>query len=284
MKFFDSGYSAAVNYDDLAVHEAVAVGDHEGSVFGQFFGTAQTTARDPELMHLKQALWQSVRKVCVKDSGGDGVDGDAEGGGFARKTFGEAYDGCLRRRVMHGGRQRADSAYGSDVEDCPFALANHLLVDGFGDGEKTVDVRVDDLVPGAVCGRGKVIAAIDGRVVDENIYAAPLFYELACQALHADAIRDGDFEGMCASPVSLNFPYSLFGQIVSDVIVEGYVRALACEDVAERRTDAARAARNESSFPLKQKTQVIVLLQKGPPRTDAAGAIVFDCLVVLKWN
>ena len=74
---------------------------------------------------------------------------------------------------MNRGRQRAQGADGSDVEDASLPLANHLFVDRLGDGEEAAHVRIDDFVPGAVGGGGKVIAAIDGRVVDEDIDAAP---------------------------------------------------------------------------------------------------------------
>src|SRR5918912_714996 len=142
---------------------------------------------------------QRVREVCVEDAGGDGVDGDAEVGRLARQAFSETDHRRLRGRIVHGGRERTDCADGSDVEDRAFALAQHLFVDRLGDGEEAVDVRVYDVIPRAVGGGGEVVRLVDGGVVDEHVHAAPLFDELAHDALHADAIRDGDFERMRAT-------------------------------------------------------------------------------------
>src|SRR5205085_8877140 len=143
---------------------------------------------------------------------------------------------------MDGGRQRANRADRSDVQDRAFALADHLLVDRFGDGEEAVDVRVYHFIPRAVgCGR-KIIAAIDRSVVDEYVNTAPLINELARDALHADAIRHGDFESVSASPVRCDLLRDFGSQVVALVVAESHVRALTREDLAHGCADAARAA------------------------------------------
>ncbi len=83
---------------------------------------------------------------------------------------------------MNCRRQGPHSADGSDVENASLSLPDHLLVNRLGDGEKTVDIRVDHFVPRAVGRSGKVIAAIDGSVIDQNIDAAPLLHQFARQA------------------------------------------------------------------------------------------------------
>ena len=37
------GYGAPIDDDNLAVHKAVAIADHESGVFGEFLGTAKPT-------------------------------------------------------------------------------------------------------------------------------------------------------------------------------------------------------------------------------------------------
>src|ERR1051325_1355230 len=209
-----------------------------------------------------------MREVCVEDSGGNGVDGDAEGGRLAREAFGKADDGGLGRGVVHGGGQSPDRSDGSDVEDRSLALANHLLIDGLGDGEQPVDVGIDDLVPGAVSGRGKIVAAIDGGVIDKDVYALPLLDKLARQSFQADAIGDGNFEGMCAPAVRPDLLADGFGQVVARVIVECHVRALAGEDFTQRRADAARTARDKCALSFKQKTHLSWFSKKA--RLDSA--------------
>src|SRR5205085_6571279 len=141
------------------------------------------------------------------------------------------------------------------VENRALALSNHLLVDGLRDGEEAVYVRVYYLVPGAVGRGGEVVAAVDCGVVDEYVNAAPLAHEFTRHVLEADAVGDGDFEGARAAAVRLHFTFRLLGEIVARVVVEGDIRALAREDLAERRADAARPAGDEGTLPFKKKTQ-----------------------------
>ena len=80
---------------------------------------------------------------------------------------------------MNRSRQRSHGADGSDVEDASLPLPDHLFVDRFGYCEETADVCINHFVPGAVGGGSEIIAAIDRRVVDQNIDAAPLLDDLA---------------------------------------------------------------------------------------------------------
>ena len=54
---------------------------------------------------------------------------------------------------------------------------------------------------------------------------------------------------MRAATVLLNLELGLFGEVVARVVVEGHVRALAREHVAEGSADAARPARDERTLP-----------------------------------
>ena len=91
---------------------------------------------------------------------------------------------------MNCRRQRTQGADGSDVEDTSRAFADHLSIDRLRHGKQTVDIRVNDLVPGTVSGSCEVVAAVDRRIVDENVDAAPLLDELAREFFHPDAVDD----------------------------------------------------------------------------------------------
>jgi hypothetical protein len=207
-------------------------------------------------VHLQQVRRQGVREFCVEDSGGDGVDGDVEVRGLARKAFGKTDHRGLRGGVVDGSGERADRADGGDVENRALALADHLLVDRLRHGEEAADVRSDHFVPGAVGRRREIVAPVDRRVVDENINAAPLLYELARQSFHAQTIRNRDLEAVRASAMRLDFLRHRLGEVFARVIVESHVRAFAREDFTHRRADAARASRNKRPFTFQQKTQL----------------------------
>src|SRR5215831_17922490 len=146
---------------------------------------------------------QGLRQIGVEDSGGNRIDADAKISRFAGQTFRETDHRRLRCSVVHRGRQRAQSANRSDVENLSLSLSNHLLVNRLGDGKQTAYVRVDYFVPGTVGGRRKVVAAINRRVVHQNVEAAPVMDELASQVLHAVTIGYGDFES--SSPTTQRF-------------------------------------------------------------------------------
>ena len=163
---------------------------------------------------------------------------------------------------MDGGRQRAHRTNRRDVEDDSFSLANHLLVNRFGNREETVDVRVNHFVPRAIRGGGEVVAAIDRRVVDENVDAAPLLNQFARHLFHADAIDDRDFRIKRAVAVSFDLAAHFAGEIVACVVTESDVGALARKNIAHGRTDATRSTGNERAFSLKQKAHVAMCLLK----------------------
>ena len=70
------------------------------------------------------------------------------------------------------------------------ALANHLFVNRFRYGEETANIRTNHFVPGTVRRRSKIVTAVDGRIVDKNIYAPPFVYQLPRQMLHPETIGD----------------------------------------------------------------------------------------------
>src|SRR3954469_8002441 len=90
----------AVNNHHLAVHEAVAITDHEGRVFSQLSGTTEPACRRPEVVHLEESFRQSLGQVRVEDARGNRVDEDAEGAGFAREALGKADHRGLRSGVV----------------------------------------------------------------------------------------------------------------------------------------------------------------------------------------
>src|SRR5881275_487308 len=154
---------------------------------------------------------------------------------------------------MNGGGQSAHRADGSDVENDSLPLANHLLVDRFGNREKTVHIRVNHFIPGAVGGRGEVVTAINGGVVDEDVDAAPLLHQFAGHFFHADAVDDGDLRVEGTVSVSFNFAVHLSGEVVTTVVAESHVGAFAGKDLADGRTNAARSTGDKRAFSLKQK-------------------------------
>ncbi len=69
------------------------------------------------------------------------------------------------------------------------------------------------------------------------------------------AVGDGDFEGVGAAAVRLDLGLRLLREVVARVVVEGHVRALAREDLADGGADAARPASHERALPFEKKTQ-----------------------------
>jgi hypothetical protein len=116
---------------------------------------------------------------------------------------------------VHGGRQGADSPDRSDVEDAAGALPDHLLVKRFGDGKQTAHVGVDDFIPGLIGGGGKVIPAIDGGVVHQNVHPAPFLHQLAGQMLQAIAVDNRHLERAHAASKCLYFFLHFFSQVVA---------------------------------------------------------------------
>src|SRR6185295_5570502 len=92
--------------------------------------------------------------------------------------------------IVHSCRQGPHRADGSNIQNTSLPLANHLLVNRFGDCEETANVSIDNFVPGAVGGGREVVAAINGSIVDQNIYPAPLLHNLAGKLLQAKAVRN----------------------------------------------------------------------------------------------
>lgn len=136
---------------------------------------------------------------------------------------------------MNRCRERANRADGCDVKDFSGALAKHLLVNRFGDGEQAVDVGINHPVPRFI-GRGrKVVGFVYRGVVDEDVYAAPRFDDFARHAFEINAVGDGDFITESPPPVRFDFGFGGFREVVARVVVECHVRAFACEDFAESR-------------------------------------------------
>ncbi len=97
----------------------------------------------------------------------------------------------------------------------PGALPNHLLVHRLSNGEQAADIGADDFVPGAISRGREIIAAIDGRIVDEDIYAAPILHQLARQMLQPEAISHGSLKRTRPPAEGLNDAHHLFCQVIS---------------------------------------------------------------------
>src|SRR6185369_9728909 len=161
---------------------------------------------------------------------------------------------------MYGRRQCAHRADRSDVEDGSLPLPDHLFVDRLRYGKEAIDVRVDHFVPGAVGGGGEVVAAIDGRIVDEDVNPAPLLDQLARQFLHAHAIDNRDLGIERLAAVALDLFARRGSQIVTRVVTERDICAFARKDFANGRTDATRSAGYERALSLKQQTHLAMFL------------------------
>ena len=213
-------------------------------------------------MHLQQAIRKRLGQIGIEDSRRNRVDLHAERAGFTRQAFGETDHRRFRSCVVDRRRQGAHRADRSDVENDSLSLPDHLFVDRFGDGKETTDVGVNHFVPGAI-GRGReVVAAIDGRVVDENVDAAPLLDQFACHLLHAKTIDNRNFGAERSSSVSLNLLNRLGGEIVTGVVTESDVGTFASKHLANCRTDAARSTGYERALSFKQKTHLAMFLLK----------------------
>src|SRR5581483_391194 len=149
---------------------------------------------------------------------------------------------------MNCRRQRANRADGSNVEDAAGALPDHLLVDRFGYREETPDVRADYFIPRTIGCRRKIIAAINGCVINEDVDAAPFLDQFAGQMLKAESVCDRNLERAGASSQRLDDAFDFIREIVSRVIVERDIRAFARKHLTKRGANAARAAGDECAF------------------------------------
>ena len=152
---------------------------------------------------------------------------------------------------MNRRRQAADRTDGRDIEDLTLAFADHLFVKRLCDGKEAVDVRVDHPVPALVGRRRKIVGLVDRRVVDQNIDRAPRVQDLAGDVLHPEAVGDRTLKARARRPWASIFAFNLLGQIVARMVIECDVGTFAGEDLADRRSDAARAAGNERTFSFK---------------------------------
>src|SRR6185295_16795327 len=96
--------------------------------------------------------------------------------------------------IVNSGRKGPHSANGSNIQNTSLPLPNHLLVNRFRNREEAAYVSIDHFVPGAVGGGGKVIAAIDCSIVDQNVYAAPFLNNLTRQFFQPQAVRHRNLE------------------------------------------------------------------------------------------
>ena len=172
---------------------------------------------------------------------------------------------------MNGGRQRAHRADGSDVEDDSLPLPDHLFVDRLGDGKQTVDVGVNHFVPGAIGRGGEVVAAIDGRVVDEDVDAAPLLDQFARQSSSCPTRSITETLALNARrPCAFDLLTHLGGEVVARVVAESHIGAFARKNLANCRTNATRSAGYERALSFKQKTHLAMFLLK-----NSTGASVY---------
>ena len=139
-------------------------------------------------------------------------------------------------------------------------MPDHLFVNRLRHCKQTVNIRVNHFVPRAIGSRGEVVAAIDGRIIDEDIDAAPFLDQLARQFFHPHAIDNGDFGIERLASVGLNLLTHFGGEIFTRVVTEGDIGALACEYFADCRTDATRSTGYERALSLKQQTHLAMFL------------------------
>src|ERR1051325_11541256 len=95
---------------------------------------------------------------------------------------------------MYRGRQGPHRTNRSYIENLTVPLPDHLLVDWLSHGEQAAHVRINHLIPRAIGGGGKIVAAIDGGIVDQDIDPAPFVDQIAGQVLHAETIYDRHLE------------------------------------------------------------------------------------------
>jgi hypothetical protein len=132
-----------------------------------------------------------------------------------------------RRQCSHG-------ADGSDVKYASLPLADHLFVDWFGYGEETVNIGMNHFIPGAVRSSGKVVSAVNGRVIYQDIYPAPLLDQLPRDTLHTEAISNGNHRAKSPPAEAFDFPRYLFGKIDTLIKVECHVSTFASKNLAKR--------------------------------------------------
>src|SRR5947209_17180601 len=103
---------------------------------------------------------------------------------------------------MNAGRQRTQSADRADVQDLAGSLTHPLLKDRLGDVEKPINIRINDAIPCPLGHGYKTVAAIDRRVVDQNIDATEFVNYLVYHLADAESIRHRNHVTQRASAVT----------------------------------------------------------------------------------
>jgi len=146
---------------------------------------------------LQDFFGNGVQDVCGDKAGRDGVDAYAFRAQLTAPGFGEAYDAELAGGVVGLAEVAVDTDDGAGVEDDAAALGHHGVGDGLRAVEDAAQVHVYDFVE--LLERHFLQARIlgDAGVVDEDVDAAELVFDLADHGIdhgalgHVHHITDG---------------------------------------------------------------------------------------------
>ena len=131
-------------------------------------------------------------------------------------------------------------------------MANHLLVNRLCHSEETTHVGIDYLVPCPIsCGR-EIIAAVDGRIVNQNVDPAPLLHNFSSHSFQAQSIRDRNFETNRTPLMSFDFRDGCRSEIVSTVEVESDIGAFPRKNFADSCANAAGSSGYERALTFEQ--------------------------------
>jgi hypothetical protein len=111
---------------------------------------------------------------------------------------------------------------------------------------------MDYFIPGAISCGGKVVAPVNCRVIDQNIYATPLFNQLPGNALHSQTICNRYFERESPPSVRLDLCANPFREIVTRPVVKRHISAFPGKDFADCGPNPTGSAGYKSSLSFQQ--------------------------------
>jgi hypothetical protein len=140
----------------------------------------------------------------------------------------------------------------ADVEDGSRPPDDHAAHDLLGDDERAFDVDVHQVIPVGLLDQGEGQDLGRPGVVDQDVDPSEGVRDAPGHGRHAPGVEDRDPEGQGGAAVRLDRLDDLRGPGFLLQVVEGDVRALPGEDLAQLLPQGARPARDQSLFSFKQ--------------------------------
>src|ERR1700690_1306778 len=136
----------AVHDQDLAVHEARALGRQEHGRSGQLFDPTDPLHRSPQhtLVTARRAVEQRRVQLGSKEAGGQSVDADALRPPFDGERLGERGDGCLAGAVRCDLVKGDERSHRGDVDDPPIPAFEHVPAEHLTAAQRAGQIRLEN--------------------------------------------------------------------------------------------------------------------------------------------